>query len=141
MCAQTGGGRDQPQVSSSGAVTMTVHAGSLTGTWASHSRQALEPPIQVLELQVCTDKPGFYMVLWIQLGSKLSLHLHRSFLNQWTASSLRYMPKALFLSELLYSFMRVSFPLPVACLAASLPGGPFHGSPALKQVVRCLQLH
>jgi hypothetical protein len=125
---------------------MTVQAGSLTG-WDSQTTLTFEPPIQVLELQMCTDKHRFYMVPWIQLGSKLSLHLHGSFSNQRMASGLRYVPNTLFLSELLYSFMRVrglwrgQLPLPVARLAVSFPGGPFHGSPALKQVVRCLQLH
>lgn len=78
---------------------MTVQAGSLTG-WDSQTRLAFELPIQVLELQVCTDKPRFYMVLWIQVGSKLSLHLHGFFffLNQLMASGLSYMPNALFLS-------------------------------------------
>lgn len=85
---------------------MTVQVGSLPGTWDSQTRLAFEPPIQVLESQVRTTKPRFYMALWIQLGSKLSLHLHGSFFNWWMASGLGCTSIALFLSELLYGFVK-----------------------------------
>ena len=62
------------------------------------------------------------MALWIQLGSKLSLHLHGSFFNPWMASGLRCMSDALFLFELLGTLKGAASP---ACglLGCLLPRG------------------